>query len=93
MKTAILFSLIFVLCACAQNKWAPAGPNTSAADFEPTKAKCSYISRHGGTSFIAAGDPNFVAGAALGNSITNAVNEVQDFNDCMVMNGWIQVKQ
>ena len=74
-------------CAAQNNKWV-AAPGTNVAEFEPTRAKCDYIARHGGEGFVAAGNANFVAGAAVGHGISNAVRAQQDFNDCMIVNGW-----
>ena len=80
-------SICTLLAACASHTWVP-GPQVAISDFDQQKAQCSMMARHGGTGFFAAGNPNFVAGAALGHGIGNAVRGQQDFNDCMLMSGW-----
>jgi hypothetical protein len=79
---------------CAHASWVPANPSVDSASFEPTKARCDYIARHGSQSgFYAAGNPNFVAGAAIGHGIGTAVTAAQDFDDCMIMSGWMKVQK
>jgi hypothetical protein len=85
--TAIrLIASVMLLAGCAKTYVPIAG--VPQANFEQSKAQCSIIARHGGTGFFAAGDPNFVAGAAVGNAVGNAVTAHQDFSDCMTMHGW-----
>jgi len=86
MKRAI-FAVPLILAGCATHTWAP-GPGVSVADFDPTKARCSIMARNGGTGFAASGSASFVAGAALGNAIGNAIKANSDFNDCMVASGF-----
>ena len=76
--------------ACAPTIYAP-GPGVNAATFEPTKAQCSLMARHAGGSFAAYGDANYVAGAALGNAIGEAIRTQEDFSDCMKASGWMPV--
>jgi hypothetical protein len=76
-----------ILGGCAAHTWAP-GPGMSAVDFEPAKARCSLMARHGGGTFIAVGSPSYVAGAQLGNAIGEAARTQQDFNECMIASGW-----
>jgi hypothetical protein len=52
-------------------------------------AKVKLMARHGGSGFAVAGDPNFVAGAAVGHAIGEGVRTRQDFNDCMLASGWV----
>jgi hypothetical protein len=80
-------SLMLIVSGCASHTWAP-GPGMSAADFEPAKAQCSLMARHGGGGFAAYGDANFVAGATVGNAIGETVRTQRDFNDCMAASGW-----
>jgi hypothetical protein len=82
-----LFVSLLTLAGCAGHKWAP-GPGMSAVDFEPAKARCSLLARHGGSDFAAYGSPNYVAGAALGHALEEAARTQQDFNDCMLASGW-----
>jgi hypothetical protein len=63
----------------------------AAADFEPAKARCSLVARHSGSDFIAYGSQSYVAGAALGHALGEAVRAQQDFDDCMSASGWRKV--
>jgi hypothetical protein len=80
-----LISLL-LLSACASHNWI-AGPNVTD-DFDTAKAKCSLFARGNAPGFYAEGNPKFVAGAAIGYGIGNAVRTQNDFNDCMLANGW-----
>ncbi len=86
MKKTIV-TIPILLAGCAVHTWSP-GPGVSAADFERTRARCSIMARSGQTGFSAYGSTGFVAGAALGNAIGNAVRANRDFNDCMLANGF-----
>ena len=79
--------LLILVSGCAQHTWAP-GPGMNASNFEPTKAECSYVARHGGSELVAYGRPGFVAGAALGHAIGESIRAQADFNDCMSAKGW-----
>jgi hypothetical protein len=87
VSSGAVAALVIGLSGCATHNWAP-GPGMSASDFEPAKARCSLMARHSGGGFAAAGNANFVAGAALGNAIGESVRTQQDFNDCMSAGGW-----
>jgi len=92
----LLFRRVRLLCllalagCAAHTTWAP-GPGLTVADFEPAKARCSLMARHGGGDFAAYGSPSFVAGASLGNAIGQAARARQDFDDCMTASGWRRV--
>jgi hypothetical protein len=47
------------------------------------------MARNSGSSFVAYGNANYVAGAMLGNAIGEAIRAKQNFNDCMTMHGWL----
>jgi hypothetical protein len=47
------------------------------------------MARHSGGGFFAVGSPGFVAGAAIGAGIGEAIRANEDFNDCMAANGWV----
>ena len=82
--------LAIVVSGCANRNWQP-GPNVNPSlTFEQQEARCSIIARHGGIGFAAAGDPNFVAGAAIGNGIGNRIRASQDFDDCMLASGYVK---
>lgn len=74
------------LGACVSHTWV-AGPDVHAS-FEEQTALCRIVARHGGSGFYAVGSASYVAGAAIGNAIGNAVRANADFNDCMAANGW-----
>ena len=77
------------LAGCASNTWAP-GPNAKGS-FEEAKGNCSLMAQGSERGFYARGTQDFVAGAALGNAIGNAIREQATFNNCMSANGWIAV--
>jgi hypothetical protein len=91
MKRTI-FAVPLILAGCATHTWAP-GPSVSSVDFEPTKARCSIMARNGGSGFAASGSASFVAGAALGAAIGNAIKANHDFNDCMEASGFLVADQ
>ncbi len=89
MRTDVVAAAMIVafsLGGCVSHAWV-AGPDVHATLAEQT-AQCRIIARHGGSGFYASGSPGFVAGAAIGNAIGNAVQANADFNDCMAANGW-----
>lgn len=89
MRTALLVGMGIFLASCASHQWAP-GPNANPQmTFDQQKAQCSLMARHSGTGFAAMGNPNFVAGAAVGHGIGEAVRANQDLNDCMLASGWV----
>jgi hypothetical protein len=94
MRVFTLLGLSIVLLAgCASpTLWAP-GQGVAASDFEPTKARCSMMARHGGGGFAAYGSQSYVAGAALGNAIGESMRAQADFSDCMKASGWLPVSQ
>lgn len=78
--------LALSLGGCVSHTWVP-GPDVHAT-FEEQTAQCRMIARHGGSGFYASGSASYVAGAAIGNAIGNAVRANADFNDCMAASGW-----
>ena len=82
----MMLGVALALGACAHTAWAP-GPYVNVADFEPAKARCSLFARHSAPGFAAYGPPKYVAGAAIGYAIGNAVRQNEDFDDCMVASG------
>lgn len=85
---AALGVMAALLGGCARHNWVP-GPTASIQDFDQQRAQCSLAARHANQGgFYAAGSPNFVAGAAIGNAVGQGVRTQQDFNDCMLATGW-----
>ena len=78
-----------LLAGCVSHTWAP-GPDAQGT-FEEAKARCSLMARASERGFYASGSPRFVAGAALGAAVGNAVEAQANFNDCMSATGWIAV--
>lgn len=87
MPWLILVMVSLLMGGCVAHTWAP-GPGMSVADFEPAKARCSLMARNAGSDFVAVGSTSYVAGAAIGHGIGEAVKANQNFNDCMVASGW-----
>jgi hypothetical protein len=82
-----------LLGGCVTHTFAP-GPGMSALDFEPDSAQCRLFARGARTGFAfgAAGSPKFVGaamgGAAVGYAIGSAIEQNQNFNDCLQARGW-----
>ena len=87
LASAAVSVSVLALAGCATHDWAP-GPNANGT-FGEAKARCSIMARHSGGSFYAAGSPQYVAGAAAGAAMGDAIRAQADFNDCMSASGWI----
>lgn len=93
MRLYWLAVLVLNIAGCAHAvQWAP-GPGITIAEFEPTKARCSLMARHGGSDFVAYGSQSYVAGASLGHAIGESARMQAEFSDCMVASGWSPVTQ
>jgi len=57
---------------------------------EYAQAKCNMLAPSVHTGYVAIGSPAFVAGAALGNAIGNAIAEAEFRKNCMALQGWRQ---
>ena len=92
MKAKQIVAIVLALgvAGCATENWTP-GPDARGTVDEAT-GRCNLMARHSGGGFFAAGSPSFVAGAALGAAIGEAVRTNADFNDCMKASGWVPVK-
>lgn len=79
-----------MLAGCVTDSW-QAGPTVNrAVTQEQVAAQCRMMARRGGTGVAAAGSVGFVAGAAIGNGIANGVNAAMDFDDCMIVSGYVK---
>ena len=85
--SCVMVILAVAVGGCTTHTWAP-GPGINPASFSAAKAQCSLFARHSGGGFSASGSAKFVAGAALGYGIGDAVRQNDDFNDCMLAGGW-----
>ena len=57
---------------------------------EYAQAKCNMLAPATNQGYIAFGSASYVAGAAIGNAIGNAIREEQFKKNCMAMQGWRQ---
>lgn len=83
---AVVSMLVLNFGDCAAHNWAT-GPEMSAADFEPPKARCFLPARHGGADFAANASSNCGAGAESGHAIGNSIRTRQNLNHCMLAGG------
>jgi hypothetical protein len=84
---AVAASLPPLLGACAPTIWDK--PDATQADFNQDSARCRLLVRGmnpGG--FYAQGSAQFVAGAALGNTLGTAANQRATYRDCMMATGY-----
>lgn len=88
IRLAALAGLLAV-AGCVQHVWAP-GPDAHGT-FAEQSARCRLMARADERGYIAFGSSSYVAGAAIGNAIGNAVRAQADFNDCMAASGWLAV--
>ncbi len=79
-------AIVAGLAGCVSHNWTP-GPDARGT-FEEQSAACRMLARAGDVGFVAVGRPAYVAGAALGNAIGNAVRANATFNDCLEAAGW-----
>jgi hypothetical protein len=83
---AVMLSCL-VLGACAPTIWDK--PGATQADFNQDGARCRLLARGMNPGdFYAQGSPSFVAGAALGNALGTAANQVATYRDCMMALGY-----
>jgi hypothetical protein len=81
---AMLVALALGGCASDEH-WQRMGPGL---DLAQAKAYCDTAAMYSGSGYYAAGTPAFVAGAALGNAIGNAVVADRVYRNCMTIQGW-----
>ena len=84
--------LLLPLAGCANHSFAP-GPGMSAAQFEPDSARCRLMSRgmmRPQAVYAPYHRDQYAAAAAvtLISAIGGAVEQNQNFNDCMIAQGW-----
>jgi hypothetical protein len=81
------------IAGCTNLNFVP-GPGMLAIDLSPDTARCHMYARGAtpGFEFGAYGSAKFVAastaGAVIGHAIGSAIQQNQDFNDCMQARGW-----
>lgn len=93
MKPQIVAALIMLPLAsgCAVHTWAP-GP-TATLPFVQASGRCKLVAMGADQPFAAVGNAYYVAGAAIGNGLGNAVRENRAYNACMEAAGFIAVDE
>jgi hypothetical protein len=82
--------LVAGLSSCATNyTYQPIIPNPP--NMEMTQARCQMLSGSVDQGYLAYGSTSYVAGAAIGNALGNAIREDQFIQQCMTMSGWRRV--
>lgn len=90
MRTIIAGLGLLVLTGCQSNFiYEPIVPNPP--NLEMANARCQMMSSSAEQGMIAWGNPNYVAGAQLGNAIGNAIRVDQFMQQCMTIQGWRRV--
>jgi hypothetical protein len=84
-------ALVLALCARLSHTWAP-GPGATMP-FGQASGPCELAALGGNEGFVAVGNANYVAGAAIGNGIGNAVRQNRIYNACMEALGFVAVDQ
>lgn len=88
-KTAAVAMVAVALTGCVSHTWAP-GPGATLP-FGQASGQCKLAALGSQEGFIAVGNANYVAGAALGNAIGNAVRTNVTYNACMEAQGFVAV--
>jgi hypothetical protein len=87
MRRLLLTAVTALLAGCVAHTWRP-GPDARTTDFDEAKARCDLVAHGQPSGFYAQGNPNFVAGAAVGAAVGDAIRTQNTFNDCMLATGW-----
>jgi hypothetical protein len=94
IRGAVMAAAAVLLAGCVNHDFVP-GPGMLASNLGPETAMCRIFARGSqrGYTFGAAGSPRFVAAAAgiaaIGVGIAGAVQQNQNYNDCMLSRGWL----
>jgi membrane-associated protease RseP (regulator of RpoE activity) len=90
----MVFGTALLLGGCVQHNFVP-GLGMSSTNLEPDSAICRLVARgeKSDFSFQASGSPKFTAAATgaaiIGYTISSAIEQNANFNDCMVARGWL----
>lgn len=90
IKTIVALTVAASLTGCVQHQWAY-GP-TATMPFQQASGQCKLAALGSEQGYAAIGRPAFVAGAALGNAIGNAVRVNATYNACMEAQGFVAVQ-
>ncbi|RWI29628.1 hypothetical protein [Mesorhizobium sp.] len=78
------------VCAVAGCQTATYTQYMPGPPLEYAQAKCNMLAPSVHQGYIAIGSPSYVAGAALGNALDNAIAEQKFIKNCMTLQGWRQ---
>src|SRR5205085_2962591 len=85
LGAALLLLAASQMSGCVNHTWAP-GPG-AALPFGQASGQCKMAALDSHQGFVAIGNSNYVAGAAIGNGIGNAVRANATYNACMEAQG------
>lgn len=85
MKKVLAVLALVALATPAYADYVRAKPGNDAAKAE---AYCNMVARGSRQGFFAFGNPDFVAGAAIGNGLGNIIRQARTKQDCMTMLGY-----
>jgi hypothetical protein len=91
VKLATILVAAVFLSGCVAHTWAP-GP-TASMPFPQASGQCKLVAMGAERDTIAIGKPAFVAGAAIGSAIGNAVRQNTAYNACMEAQGFVAVDE
>jgi len=87
LSSSLAIILVVGLSSCARYSWAP-GPDARGT-YEEAAGRCQLMASADRTAVYAQGTPSYVAGAAVGVAVGDAVRQQRDFNNCMMASGWV----
>ncbi|MBB6483575.1 hypothetical protein [Rhizobium lusitanum] len=89
-KYILVATMAAGLSSCTTNyAYEPIIPNPP--NMEMTQARCQMMASSVDQGYFAYGSTSYVAGAAIGNALGNAIREDQFMRQCMTMSGWRRV--
>lgn len=89
LRCAFALASLAVVAGCQTNyTYTRIGPGPT---MEYAQAQCQMYAPMVDQGYIAFGSSSYVAGAAIGNAIGNAVREDQFIKQCMVLQGWKRI--
>lgn len=89
MRIAAAVLALLAATSVAEAKWVKVGPGPG---LEYAMASCENQAMGVQRGFFAFGSASYVAGAALGNAIGNAIRQDRFRRNCMLMAGWKDIK-
>lgn len=89
MRIAAAVLAFIATVTSADAKWVKVGPGPGLAY---AQADCDNQAMGVERGYFAFGSASYVAGAALGNAIGNAIRQDRFKRNCMTMHGWQNIK-